>query len=174
MKLKFVPAAVLSLAAMASGAVHADSVTDLGLITSLKSFGGGSLPGVFNDIFTFELAANGGSQYTVADFSVPFLPVSTLFATFAVVSNSDGILFNGDDTPLNIVSFQSGAPTASLSIGNTTGGKYYLWVSGLATGSAGGIYSGAVSVSAVPEPETYAMMLAGLAALGFLARRRQG
>ena len=29
-------------------------------------------------------------------------------------------------------------------------------------------------VRPVPEPETYAMMLAGLAALGFLARRRQG
>lgn len=30
-----------------------------------------------------------------------------------------------------------------------------------------------VSVNAVPEPETYAMMLAGLGALGFLARRRK-
>jgi hypothetical protein len=29
-------------------------------------------------------------------------------------------------------------------------------------------------ISAVPEPETYAMLLAGLGMLGFLARRRQG
>ena len=31
-----------------------------------------------------------------------------------------------------------------------------------------------VQISAVPEPETYAMMLAGLFGLGFIARRRRG
>jgi hypothetical protein len=34
-------------------------------------------------------------------------------------------------------------------------------------------YQGSVLLAPVPEPETYAMMLAGLGALGFLARRRQ-
>jgi hypothetical protein len=34
-------------------------------------------------------------------------------------------------------------------------------------------YGGGVSVAAVPEPETYALMLAGLASLGWVARRRK-
>ena len=34
-------------------------------------------------------------------------------------------------------------------------------------------YSGTVNVTAVPEPETYALMLGGLAAIGFVARRRK-
>jgi hypothetical protein len=34
-------------------------------------------------------------------------------------------------------------------------------------------YSGTLNVSAVPEPETYAMLLGGLGLFGFMARRRK-
>lgn len=39
--------------------------------------------------------------------------------------------------------------------------------------NAQALYSVDMSVTAVPEPGTYAMLLAGLAAVGFMARRRQ-
>jgi hypothetical protein len=40
------------------------------------------------------------------------------------------------------------------------------------TANSRSLYSGELQVTAVPEPETYAMMLAGLAAMGFIVRRR--
>ncbi len=41
------------------------------------------------------------------------------------------------------------------------------------TGKSTALYSGELSVTAAPEPETCAMLLAGLGAIGFIARRRR-
>lgn len=56
-----------------------------------------------------------------------------------------------------------------------TAGAYYFQVGGLVNGNGGGSYGTSVSVavSAVPEAETYGMMIAGLGLLGFIARRKQ-
>ena len=62
---------------------------------------------------------------------------------------------------------------ASLASVTLAAGDYSVVVTGKAQ-ATGGMYGVSVNVTPVPEPETYAMMLAGLAALGFLARRRQG
>jgi len=58
--------------------------------------------------------------------------------------------------------------------GSTTlpAGFYQLKVSGTAVGATAS-YGGNIVATPVPEPETYAMLLAGLGVVGFLARRRQ-
>jgi hypothetical protein len=50
-----------------------------------------------------------------------------------------------------------------------------LEVVGSVTGAKGGSYGGNIDVviAAVPEPETYAMLAAGLGLIGFMARRKK-
>jgi hypothetical protein len=79
-------------------------------------------------------------------------------------------------SPLFLSSFASGSPvmvTTQVLAGSTTipAGNFTLQVSGVA-GTGGASFGGSIIATPVPEPETYAMMLAGLVAVGFLARRR--
>ncbi len=173
MKLKFIAAAALSVLGLASGTAQA-ATTALGaaVVGTPLSFGGLAAPGPFSDIFTFTLPANGGSGYSVSNFTLLPGIYGTALTTLTLMSNADGILFNGDDTFVSSSSTPGGA-SIGLSVSAQAAGNYYINVTGITTAPAGGIYTGAISVTAVPEPETYAMMLAGLAALGFLARRRQ-
>jgi hypothetical protein len=59
-----------------------------------------------------------------------------------------------------------------LGYNNAAAGSYYWAVAGDAVGSNGGVYLYAANTAVVPEPETYAMMLAGLGMIGFIGRRR--
>lgn len=56
-----------------------------------------------------------------------------------------------------------------------TPGDYNLQIFGTVIGTLGAAYAGTISAFAVPvpEPETYAMMLAGLGFMAFISRRRR-
>jgi hypothetical protein len=100
----------------------------------------------------------------------------TLSGTFDVTATfaSSGIvgsfgLYKSDDTP--VYSWGVGGPSFSASSSFTlAAGSYYYAVLGGKTGS----YSlTSTAVAAVPEPETYAMLAAGLGIVGFVASRRR-
>jgi hypothetical protein len=55
---------------------------------------------------------------------------------------------------------------------NQAPGDYAVYVAGSAYGKVGGTYAADFSILAVPEPETWAMLVAGLGLVGFSARRR--
>ena len=173
MKFKFLAVAAVATGLLATGAVNA-ATKALGAVVvgTPMSYGGFAAPGTFNDIFTFTLPTNGGSGYSVTNFTSIPGQFNTILATLSLISNPDGILFNSDDKVLN-TSSTPGGNSLALTWSASSAGSYYVAVGGLSNGTAGGIYNGAISVTAVPEPETYAMMLAGLGALGFLARRRR-
>jgi hypothetical protein len=51
--------------------------------------------------------------------------------------------------------------------------NYYYSVLGGASGSASYVIASAATTAPVPEPETYALLGAGLGVIGFLASRRR-
>ena len=87
-------------------------------------------------------------------------------------NNGGNVQFTFTRDTSNLISFDlSGYATALADIGGTSftkvgiGGRDEL-------GASKGFDLDAVSISPVPEPETYAMLMAGLGLIGFMVRRR--
>jgi hypothetical protein len=127
-------------------------------------------------------------------FNISALGAATLngiFLPIANISNFDVKLFDVDSSTCGI----AGAACTALDVGGlladgTTvpnyasvidfftleAGTYALNVTGTISGLAEGqpaSYAGNLQVTAVPEPETYALFAAGLAALAFMRGRRK-
>lgn len=127
-------------------------------------------PGTYTNVYNFSE-------------SFPDLVDGHLTDSFQFTLASDATVTAFSDAPGAIINFLGmpgfgflppggGSPLAQ----NLLAGSYQV-VFKSALGSTGtftgGITVAGVPVAAVPEPETYALMLAGLALVGFSARRRQ-
>jgi hypothetical protein len=172
--------AIAVLAGASIGANAAEQSLGTVSLTEPTAFTGvitGASGTTINDIFTFDL----GLGNTQSGYSVVNLPVSvggasfnTALATLTLVSNVDGIVGNSDDTILKSVVIPSPGNNPdhlSLQWNAPITDHAYLNVTGITNGGAGGVYAGAIA--AIPEPETYAMLLAGLGLMGAVVRRRR-
>jgi hypothetical protein len=98
---------------------------------------------------------------------------NTALATLTLMSNADGVVGNADDQMLGTAMWNQGSNSNNmlqLSYDSAITGPAYIQITGVTDGGNGGIYSGAIA--AIPEPETYAMLLAGLGLMGAVVRRR--
>ncbi len=175
MKLNRKFAGLVAGAALLAGANAASAATiDVGLVDiDQPSTFTGVLPiGAFVDTITFSLPDNGGSAYSVVNVPLSLFGNSfnLIFSSIALFSNPDGVLFNGDDSLLT--SIVSSGTELSLTNGPTAAGNYYLTVAGVATGSAGGIYAGAIDVAPVPVPPAVWMLGSAIVGLATVGRRK--
>jgi hypothetical protein len=164
------------LAGMSVGANAATTNLTVTTDGTPTTFGGTVLgSGVaFSDIFTF---GDTGTQSTAASFSVVDVPLSVGGTNFDGIltglslfsAGANGIVGGGDDTLLQS-SISTGGNSLTLNYDQPLSGASFITVTGVSNGTAGAIYAGAVA--AIPEPETYAMLLAGLGLMGAVVRRR--
>jgi PEP-CTERM motif len=90
------------------------------------------------------------------------------FAANTAFGVSTNPLYTPGDNQISTYAFEN---KNSYDLTPMTGTTFVFY--GLGGDKAEQYYLSAMTVTAVPEPETYALMLAGLAAVGFVARRRR-
>jgi hypothetical protein len=131
----------------------------------LHEFAAGSLDKTFSDTYYFSIPAlsNAASNVSAISFDDTTGVDFTLFSLYKV----------GSATAAATGSLNELSGLWSLSGTNLSSGDYFFKVEGTITTNDFAIYSGNVTVSAVPEAETYAMLLAGLGLVGVIARRRK-
>jgi hypothetical protein len=125
--------------------------------------GSNSGPTAINDTFTFNIM--GGPALTDSQVSTILLNGSqnVNFSSITLDSIYSFVKTSVDDTP------ETWALMPSVVLGD---GPHSINVMGTLIGPTGS-YGGTINVAAVPEPATWAMMLLGFGAMGFVMRRRR-
>ena len=130
----------------------------------------------FSDLFTFTVGSGFDSAGSVTSSYLPSTKVKDLLITGFSLVHYDPVTLTIGTSIAGINQTDPGAhPTDnwSLSAFGLTSGTYAIKVDGKVVGNGGGAFGGDLTVAAVPEPETYGMLLAGLGLVGFMARRRK-
>ena len=165
MKLKYAFATVASaVALLASNVAHA-------VVYNI-----GTLP-VAPSAYTNFAQVTGPTFFDQYNF---IFPTGQGLASAAAVSLTTSNLFNIQGLSVSLYTSggslvatgtQAGSSVTLTNVVLTPGASYRYDMTGTVTGSLGGQYT--FMAQAVPEPETYALFLAGLTAVGWVVRRRR-
>jgi len=175
--LAFVSSSMVAHAAVDVSQVPVDITQDL-IDYSSSDFGrtlSGLYSGMGNNFFSDKYTFTTGNFNDVAALmtSLKATPGSGLTITGFDLRNASSIVFQGTQDIVNFLPSEQAWSFAS-GMNPLPSGSYTLEVNGYVASPNGGSYSGNIGISAaVPEPETYGMLLAGMSMLAFLAYRRK-
>ena len=158
-------ASILAALTLALGATAAAQATTTSLGTlgdgDLGFSAGGTGPGgAISDVVTFSLSA--ASSISDAFLAGGISPVKVSLYSVAIASNTLVGSFSNAMAPINF----GGKTFSSLAKGD-----YEFLISGTGL-SKGGSYFNVFSVSAVPEADTWVMLVVGAGLIGFQLRRK--
>jgi len=154
----------------------------LGLATSTANAGVPTMTGWDGSISTGYSASiwNTGVTSVFDDWISFSMPVDSSGngGSNVISLGGGGITFSAFNLYENAMLIATGILNSSSSYlsfaGGATPGNYALNIAGFKLNpAAAASYAGNISISPVPEPETYAMMLAGLGLIGLSIRRRK-
>lgn len=165
---------VIALGLLATSSAQAlDMTVDIGAVGANQSFAQviAKSPGNFMDKWVFDVTNDpiwaGGS---VSNLSISLSPLVNLYS----IDSLSVQLYDGGDNLIQDLDATPGS-SANIKVGSgifPVGNDYYFTISGNANGMFGGQYVFAVTTLPIPEPETWAMLLAGLGLVGLQLRRR--
>jgi hypothetical protein len=139
---------------------------DIGILPSGGSLFTETETGIFDDIYKFTLLQNSHVLISYHD-----LQIDNGFGVNNEIPNlnADLSFFGGASIRPNLPENNTVSPF------DLAAGDYQLHITGtpILAGFDHSTFSVGFNVAAVPEPETYALMLGGLALVGFSARRRK-
>jgi hypothetical protein len=161
--------AALALAPAANAAVVDPIILSGNPLTD--SFGGVADGAIFSDVFNFVLPSNGNGAGSATTIEIKVGEIDDV-DIFANIDFSTVVLKNLDTLAEYDFSVVNDGPLSIAALGTTFlyAGNYSLTVSG--SSDNGGSYGGQFSVAPVPEPATWALMIAGLGVVGMAMRRR--
>jgi hypothetical protein len=157
---------ILAAIVIATAGISSSFAAELGTLTPATGttfIGASNSSSVFDNVFNFHLDTDYSATALITSTTI-YDNLTGPLALFGYGGTLDGVAFSS-------LAGGTGSITRNLSAGN-----HSIHISGNLTSGSNMSYGGGLTltaVAAVPEPETYAMLLAGLGVIGAIARRRK-